>query len=58
MTNFERIKAMSVEKMAELLVSYETDMDCYFIYGGKGRRFYDWDNAVSAQIEYLEREET
>ena len=55
-THFDRIKAMSVEEMAELLVSYEADMDCYFIYGGKGRKFYNRDNAISAEIQYLESE--
>lgn len=55
-TNFDRIKTMSVEEMAKILVSYAADMDCYFIYGGKGRRFYDEESAVSAQIQYLESE--
>lgn len=55
-THFDRIKAMSVEEIAELLIVYEADMDCYYIYGGNGRRFYDEDSAISAQIQYLESE--
>lgn len=55
-TQFDRIKAMSIEEMAELLVVYETNMDCYYIYGGNGRRFYDEASAISAQIQYLESE--
>lgn len=55
-THFDEIKAMDVEKMAKILVIYDFDMECYFIYGGRGRRFYDEDSAISAQIDYLESE--
>lgn len=59
MTNFERIKAMSIEEVAKLLVQYEDGYGCYYIYGVDepfcdGR--YTYEEVIKKQIEFLESE--
>lgn len=59
MTNFERIKGMSVEEVAEILVQYDDEYGCYYIYG-VDERFddgrYTYEEVIKRQIEFLESE--
>lgn len=57
MTNFERIKAMSIKELAELLLDYDCDFDRWIVMGIA--RSYPEDQkaeALRAQIKWLESE--
>lgn len=54
MTNFEKIKQMSVDDLARLLVFYDGG---YGVFSGEGiDDFCSEKNAISAQIKWLESE--
>lgn len=53
MTNFECIKAMSVEELAPLLIQYREDWDDFETHN----EIYDeYDEALKAEIQWLESE--
>lgn len=58
MTNFERIKGMSVEELAEILIEYDLDYECWKRVMGIAKLFREGDknSAIKAQIEWLESE--
>ena len=59
MTNFEKIKEMSVEEFAELILSLGDDSGyyCFVVVGtGSGYAFYEKEKALKEQIEWLESE--
>lgn len=59
MTNFDRIKGMSVEELAQLLVQYDEEYGIYTIYGSdewfRDDR-YTYESVIKRQIEVLESE--
>ena len=59
MTKFERIKGMSVEEVAEILVQYDEEYGIYTIYGSDewfGDDRYTYEEVIKKQIEFLESE--
>lgn len=59
MTHFERIKAMSIEELAELLLDYDLDFDCWRVMGvARAYPEYQKDEALKAQVKWLESEVT
>lgn len=50
MTNYERIKAMSVKDIAEQLIEYRDDWDDYVTHAGT---FYKYEVALEKEIEWL-----
>ena len=59
MTHYERITSMSIEELAELLLDYDCDFDCWRVMGIA--RAYPEDQkaeALKAQIKWLESEVT
>ena len=57
MTNFERIKAMSIEELAELLLEY--DFDCWRVIGVvRAYPEYQKSEAIKAQIEWFYQNKT
>lgn len=59
MTHFERIKAMSIEELAELLLDYDCDFDCWRVMGVARAYPPDQrDEALKSQIKWLESEVT
>lgn len=55
MTNFERIKGMSVEEFAEILVQYDSEYGEYLVYGAD-TCCDSREKAVKSQIRWLLRE--
>ena len=55
MTNFEKIKAMSVEKFAEILVQYDSEYGEYLVYGAD-TCCDSRSDAVKSQIEWLQKD--
>jgi hypothetical protein len=55
MTNFERIKGMSVEELAEMLLEFDYEYSVYIV---MGQWYNEWEkeDAIKAQIEWLESE--
>lgn len=59
MTEFERIKGMSVEELAQMLVQYDEEYGIYTIYGSDewfGDDRYTYGEVIKRQIEVLESE--
>lgn len=56
MTNYDRIRAMSVEEMAELLTRYDVDSNECFSVDGKWFSGYEEDKAIAASVAYLKSE--
>lgn len=57
MTNFERIRAMSIDELAELLLDYDCDFDCWRAMGVVEAYHPDQKSkAIKAQIEWLNKE--
>ena len=57
MTNFERIKGMSVEEIAKLIIQYDLDSDYWVPVGVEESFFgYEYEKALKAQIAWLEAE--
>jgi hypothetical protein len=54
MTNFERIKGMSVEELAEILVQYDGEYEEYLVYGAD-TCCDSREKAVESQIRWLLR---
>ena len=57
MTHYERITSMSIEELAELLLDYDYDFDCWRVMGIA--RAYPEDQkaeALKTQIKWLESE--
>ena len=54
MTNYERIKAMSIEELAHILIEYRDDWGDYWT--SDGERYFEEEDAVQGQIEWLESE--
>ena len=53
MTNYEHIKSMSVEKFAQLLIKFDSEMG---IYETDASVFNTYDEALKAEIKWLESE--
>ena len=52
MTNADRIRAMSDEELAELLIQYDSELGCYYSNIG---RHYDYESAKEVEIEWLKQ---
>ena len=53
-TNFDRIKAMTVEEVAKSRIFYRDDWGDYVT--DDGELYYDIEEAIKAEIAWLERE--
>lgn len=59
MTHYERITSMNIEELAELLLDYDCDYDCWRVMGiAKPYPEYQRAEALKAQIKWLESEVT
>lgn len=57
MTQFERIKSMNIKELAELLLEYDCEFDCWRPMGAtKPYPECQKTEAIKAQIEWLESE--
>lgn len=57
MTHYERITSMSIEELAELLLDYDCDFDCWRVMGiAKSYPEDQKAEALKAQIKWLESE--
>ncbi len=52
-TNADRIRAMTDEELAELLVKYDERLCVYRT--DDGSVSYDWETAVNAELEWLQQ---
>lgn len=55
LTNADRIRAMSDEDLAHMLVRYDSETDLYTADGGES--YYDLTSAVEAELEWLQQPE-
>lgn len=57
MTHYERITSMSIEELAELLLDYDCDFDCWRVMGiAKPYPEDQKAEALKAQIKWLKSE--